>query len=79
MTTSPIPEEVRRVWHEISGEVGHDPKQLREYYAQIQKSVRTRTINLADQGPCGRTKIRTEVDDQPRGNILKQQNLPSLD
>lgn len=48
MTTSPIPEEVRRVRHEISGEVGHDPKQLREYYAQIQKSVRTRTINLAD-------------------------------
>ena len=65
MTTPPILEEVRRVRHEISEEVGHDPKRLREYYAKIQKSVRSRTINLADQGPYGRTKERTEADDQP--------------
>ena len=65
MTTPPILEEVRRVRHEISAEVGHDPKRLQEYYSKIQKSVRSRTINLADQGPYGRTKDCTEVEDQP--------------
>jgi hypothetical protein len=65
MTTPPILEEVRRVRHEISAEVGHDPKRLREYYASIQNSLRSRTINLADQGPYGRTKHCIEVADQP--------------
>lgn len=65
MTTPPILEEVRRVRHEISAEIRHDPKRLREYYAKIQNSVRSRTINLADQGPYGRTKDCTEADDQP--------------
>jgi hypothetical protein len=65
MTTPPILEEVRRVRHAISAEVGHDPRRLREYYASIQNSLRSRTINLADQGPYGRTKHCTEVADQP--------------
>lgn len=65
MTTPPILEEVRRVRHEISAEIGHDPKRLREYYATIQNSVRSRTINLADQGPYGRTKHCIEVAEQP--------------
>ncbi len=64
MITPPILEEIRRVRHEISEEVGHDTKRLREYYAKIQKSVRSRTINLADLGPYGRTKDCTEADDQ---------------
>ena len=68
MTTPPILEEVRRVRHEISAEVGHDPKRLREYYASIQKSLRSRTINLADQGPYGRTKDCTEADEQSQLN-----------
>ncbi|MCE2814082.1 MAG: hypothetical protein LW850_27155 [Planctomycetaceae bacterium] len=74
MTTPPILEEVRRVRHEISAEVGHDPKRLREYYSKIQKSVRSRTINLADQGPYGRTKDCTEADDQPTsdGNSIRR-------
>lgn len=65
MTTPLILEEVRRVRHEISAEIGHDPKRLRDYYATIQNSVRSRTINLADQGPYGRTKHYTEVADHP--------------
>lgn len=64
MTTPPILEEIRKVRHEISSEIGHDPKRLREYYTIIQNSVRSRTINLADQGPYGQTKHRTEVADQ---------------
>ena len=64
MTTPPILEEIRRVRHQISAEIGHDPKRLREYYAALQESVRTRTVNLADQGQSGRTKHRNEVPDQ---------------
>ena len=66
MTTPPILEEVRRVRREISAEIGHDPKQIRGYYAALQASVRSRTVNLADQGVAGRTKHRIEVADQPR-------------
>jgi len=65
MTTPPILEEVRRVRHAISAEIGHDPKRIRDYYAALQSSVRARTINLADQGVGGRTKHCTEVADQP--------------
>lgn len=66
MTTPPILEEVRRVRREISAEIGHDPKRIRGYYAALQASVRSRTINLADQGVAGRTKHCIEVADQPR-------------
>jgi hypothetical protein len=65
MTTPPILEEVRRVRHEISAEIGHDPKRIREYYAALQSSVRSRTVNLANQGVAGRTKHCIEVADQP--------------
>ena len=65
MTRPPILEEVRRVRREISAEIEHDPKRLRDYYATIQNSVRSRTINLADQGPFGRTTHCIEVADQP--------------
>lgn len=64
MTTPPILEEVRRVRHEISAEIGHDPKRIREYYAALQSSVKSRTVNLADQGVGGRTKHCIEVDDE---------------
>ena len=63
MTTPPILEEVRRVRHEISAEIGHDPKRLREYYATLQNSVRSRTINLADQGPYGRNRVAAAIAD----------------
>ena len=65
MTTPPILEEVRRVRHEISAEIGHDPKRIREYYSALQSSVRSRTVNLANQGVAGRTKHCIEVADQP--------------
>jgi hypothetical protein len=64
MTKPPILQEVRRVRHEISAEIGHDPKRIREYYAALQASVKSRTVNLADQGVGGRTKHCIEVADQ---------------
>ncbi len=63
MTSPSILEELRRVRHEISNEIGHDPKRLLEYYASLQESVRFRTINLADQGPYGRTKHAIAAND----------------
>jgi len=65
MTTPPILEEIRRVRHAISAEIGHDPKRILEYYAALQDSVKSRTVNLADQGVAGRTKHCIEVADQP--------------
>lgn len=67
-STPLILEEVRRVRHEISAEVGHDPKRLREYYAAIQASVRSRTVNLADQGSYGRTKHVIDVAEESLPN-----------
>jgi hypothetical protein len=63
MTTPPILQEIRRVRQEISAEIGHDPKRIREYYAALQASVKSRTINLADQGVGGQAKQSNEVAD----------------
>ncbi len=65
MTTPPILQEIRRVRHAISAEIGHDPKRIGEYYAALQSLVRSRTVNLADQGVGGRTKQCIEVANQP--------------
>ena len=65
MTKPPILQEVRRVRHEISAEIGHDPARFREYYAVLQALVKSRTINLADQGLGGRIKHCVEFADQP--------------
>ena len=59
--TPPILQEVRRVRHEISAEIGHDPKRIREYYAALQASVGSRTINLAVQGVAGQTKAGIDI------------------
>lgn len=64
MNTPPILEEIRRVRHAISAEIGHDPAKIVDYFASIQKRHANRVINLADQGPYGRTKHCIEVADQ---------------
>ena len=65
MTTPPILDEIRRVRHEMSAEIGHDPNRIVDYFASIQNKNARRIVNLADQGPMGRTKHCTEVADQP--------------
>ena len=65
MTTPPILDEIRRVRHAMSAEIDHDPTKIVEYFASIQKRNSARIINLADQGPGGRTKHCIEVADQP--------------
>lgn len=65
MTTPSILEEIRRVRHEMSAAIGHDPKRIVDYFASIQTQNVDRVINLADQGPYGQTKHAIEVTDQP--------------
>jgi hypothetical protein len=65
MTALPILDEIRRVRHAMSAEIDHDPKRIVEYFASMQRKYAKRVINLADQGPMGRTKHCIEVADQP--------------
>lgn len=65
MTTPPILDEIRRVRHEMSAEIGHDPARLVEYFAALERQNAFRVVNLADQGPKGRKKDLTETDASP--------------
>jgi hypothetical protein len=65
MTSLPILDEIRRVRHAMSAEIGHDPNRIVDYFASMQRKYAKRVINLADQGPMGRTKHCIEVADQP--------------
>jgi lipopolysaccharide export system protein LptA len=47
MTTPTIFEELRRVRHQISGKLGHDPRNIVAYYAKLQSMVANRTIDLS--------------------------------
>ena len=66
MTTPLILEEIRRVRHAMSAEIEHDASKIVEYFAAIQRRNNLRVVNLADQGPYGRTKDCTEDTDQPQ-------------
>lgn len=48
MKDDPAIECIREVRHVISGEFGHDPKKLVEYYMELQKKHKERTITLSD-------------------------------
>ena len=65
MTTPPILDEIRRVRHEMSAEIGHDPARLVEYFAALERQNAFRVVNLADQGPRGQKKDLTETDASP--------------
>jgi len=65
MTTPPILEEIRRVRHAMSAEINHDPARIVEYFAAMQKKHANRIVNLADQGPYGRTNPSVDATDQP--------------
>jgi hypothetical protein len=42
-------EEIRRVRHEISAEIGHDPKRLLEYYRKLEAEYADRLVH-AEEG-----------------------------
>jgi hypothetical protein len=64
MMSLTILDEIRRVRHAMSAEIGHDPNKIVDYFASMQRKYAKRLINLADQGPMGRTKHCIEVADQ---------------
>lgn len=68
MTTPTLLEEIRRVRHEMSAAIDHDPAKIVEYFASIQNRNSSRVVNLADQGPKGRTKDCTEADHRPQSD-----------
>ena len=55
MTDEPLLDEIRRVRHQISASIGHDPRRIVAYYAELQRQHQGRVIDLsgeADQGHC---------------------------
>jgi hypothetical protein len=67
--TPPIFDEIRRVRHAMSVEINHDPQRIVEYFSAMQRRFSDRMINLADQGPMGRTKPSVEDSQQPTPTI----------
>ena len=49
MKTDPSIERVRKVRHQISSEFDHDPKQLIQYYIELQKKHHSRIIEFPTQ------------------------------
>ena len=54
MTTRPILEEIRRVRHAISEEIGHDPHRITDYYAGIQADLKDRIVNRGGESKTNR-------------------------
>jgi hypothetical protein len=42
VSDDPVVERIRKVRHQISGECGHDPRRLAEYYMKLQEQNRRR-------------------------------------
>lgn len=41
----PILDEIRRVRHEMSAEIGHDPRRIADYYAELSAKYSDRIVN----------------------------------
>ena len=61
MTSEPLLSEIRRVRHEISAEIGHDPRKLVAYYADLQRTLRRRVVNLSGDVVSERDKTGSET------------------
>ncbi len=56
MTKLSVLDELRRVRHEVSGKIGHDPHQIVQYYADLQKSLGGRVVNFGDDSQASQAK-----------------------
>ena len=61
MTHEPLLDEIRRVRHEISAELGHDPRKIAAYYADLQRQYQGRVVDLS--GEVVVTKPETVLPD----------------
>jgi len=50
MTREPTLDEIRRVRHAISTQLGHDPRRIVSYYADLQRKHQERIVNRS--GEC---------------------------
>ena len=57
MTHEPLLDEIRRVRHEISAELGHDPRKIAAYYTDLQRLHRSRMVDLS--GEVASTELET--------------------
>ena len=64
MSSEPLLDEIRRVRHEISREVDHDPRKIVAYYANLQHSVIGRIVNLSGEVAAAQNET-VRVADQP--------------
>ena len=66
MTTPTIFDELRRVRHQISGQLGHDPRNIVAYYAKLQSTVASRMIDLSGEAktkkPDDTNKLQSNDD-----------------
>ena len=53
MTDEPLLDEIRRVRHQISASIGHDPRRIVAYYAELQRQHQGRVIDLSGEGDSG--------------------------
>ncbi len=65
MTPPTILDELRRVRHQISGQIGHNPRNIVNYYAQLQSSVANRMIDLSGEA---KTKKTSDPNKLPGAN-----------
>ena len=63
MTSEPILDEIRRVRHVISERIGHDPRRIVSYYADLQRQHRDRLIDLSGEFDLHQSEV---LADQPR-------------
>jgi hypothetical protein len=70
-----ILDEIRRVRHAMSVEIQHDPERIVEYFSAIQRNLADRVIDLADQGPLGRTKPSPDGSPQTNSEIGSSPSL----
>jgi len=63
MKADPVIDEIRRVRHAMSAEIGHDPRKLLDYYADLQNRCQDRLVDFGDESEQGRTKARTGEGD----------------
>ncbi|MEN9671757.1 MAG: hypothetical protein RL553_22 [Planctomycetota bacterium] len=66
MTTPTIFDELRRVRHQISGQLGHDPRKIVAYYSKLQSTVANRMIDLSGEAktkkPDDTNKLQSNDD-----------------
>ncbi len=55
MRADPVIDEIRRVRHAMSAEIGHDPQKLLDYYAELQNRCQDRLVDFGGESEQDQT------------------------